>query len=239
MAFWSGETLKEKLPELIAPFEAKSIDCAAYTLHVGSEVYISPDRKVSDPTRHSKKRLAPGEAFTIPPGQFGFLTTAEHVTIPDNALAFISIKARLKFGGLVNISGFHVDPGYQGELLFSVLNAGPKPLHLQQGQPLFLIWYADLDQTTAEKKKEGSGFKGIDPTLINGISGEILSLQSLSDTQRDIEQRLTRQLQEQATTISNLKLLVGVFLTAAMSLVVGLGGWWLRALLEGNLPPVP
>lgn len=239
MAFWSGETLKEKLPELIVPFEAQSIDCAAYTLHVGNEIYISPDRRVSDPTRHSKKRLAPGEAFTIPPGQFGFLTTAEHVTIPDNALAFISIKARLKFGGLVNISGFHVDPGYAGELLFSVLNAGPKPLHLQQGQPLFLIWYADLDRATAEKKKEGSGFKGIDPALINGISGEILSLQSLSDTQRDLEQRLTRQLQEQSTTISNLKILVGVFLTAAMSLIVGLVGWWLRALLEGTPPPTP
>lgn len=238
MAFWSGETLREKLPELIAPFEAHSIDCAAYTLHVGSEIYISPDRKISDPTRHSKKKLAPGEAFTIPPGQFGFLTTAECVTIPSNALAFISIKARLKFGGLINISGFHVDPGYRGELLFSVLNAGPKPLHLQQGQPLFLIWYADLDRTTAEKKK-GLGFKGIDPALINGISGEILSLQSLSDAQRDLDQRLTRQLQEQAMTISNLKLLVQLFLGAALTLILGLAGWWLRALLEGSPPPAP
>lgn len=239
MPFWSGETLKDKLPDLVEPFDPEAIDCAAYTLHVGTEIYVSPDRKVSDPTRHSKKRLAPGEAFTIPPGQFGFLTTAEQVTVPDSALAFISIKARLKFGGLINISGFHVDPGYRGELLFSVLNAGPKPLHLQQGQPLFLIWYADLDRTTVEKKKAGSGFKGIDPALINGISGEILSLQSLSDTQRDLEQRLTRQLQEQATTISNLKLLVRIFLTVATSLIVGIAGWWLRALLEGTPPPAP
>lgn len=235
MAFWSGETLKGKLPHLVQPFDESAIDCAAYTLHVGSEIYVSPDRKVSDPTRHAKKRLAAGEAFTIPAGQFGFLTTAEQIAVPDNALAFISIKARLKFGGLINISGFHVDPGYRGELLFSVMNAGPKPVHLQQGQPLFLIWYADLDQTT-EEKKHGAGFKGIDPVLINGISGEILSLQSLSDEHRDLEQRLTKQIQDQSATISNLKLLVRLFLGASITLILSLVGWWLPALL-GSTPP--
>lgn len=235
MAFWSGETLKGKLPHLVQPFDESAIDCAAYTLHVGSEIYVSPDRKVSDPTRHAKKRLAAGEAFTIPAGQFGFLTTAEQIAVPDNALAFISIKARLKFGGLINISGFHVDPGYRGELLFSVMNAGPKPVHLQQGQPLFLIWYADLDQTTDEKK-HGAGFKGIDPVLINGISGEILSLQSLSDEHRDLEQRLTKQIQDQSATISNLKLLVRIFLGASITLILTLVGWWLPAVL-GSTPP--
>lgn len=231
MAFWSGETLRRRLPDLVEPFDVSAIDCAAYTLHVGSEVYISPDRKITDPNRHSKKRLAAGEAFTIPPGQFGFLATAERISVPDNALAFISIKARLKFGGLINISGFHVDPGYSGELLFSVLNAGPKPLHLQQGQPLFLIWYADLDQTT-DLKKRGTGFTGIDTGLINNISGEILSLQSLSDEQRALEKRMTQELQEQTSAISNLRLLVQIFLGVATTLAVGLVGWGLRAWLS-------
>lgn len=43
MAFWSGETLEERLPTLVSPFDADSIDCAAYTLHVGHEYYVSPD----------------------------------------------------------------------------------------------------------------------------------------------------------------------------------------------------
>ncbi|MFP7675669.1 dCTP deaminase domain-containing protein [Marivita sp. S0852] len=224
MAFWSGEKLGDKLPNLIEPFDTDAIDCAAYTLHIGDEVYISPDREIASPSRHSKKKLQDGEAFAIPPGQFGFLTTKEVVTVPDNALAFISIKARQKFSGLVNISGFHVDPGYKGELIFSVLNAGPRPLHLTHGQPLFLIWYADLDRETALKKKPGDGLQGIDPKLINGISGEILSLQSLSEKQRALESDLNQKLQKQQTQVSIFRALVMILITLA----VGLVGWELR-----------
>lgn len=191
MSFWRGETLTKKLPSLIKPFDPKAIDCAAYTLHVGNEIYISPDRKVKNPDRHTRQTLTKGEGFAIPPGQFAFLLTEETVMVPNDALAFISIKGRIKFKGLINISGFHVDPGYSGKLLFSVLNAGPRPLHLRHGQELFLIWYADLDGPTGQKKQD-RGFDGIDPELINGISGEILSLQSLSDEQRTLERQILR-----------------------------------------------
>ena len=179
MAFWSGETLEQRLPTLVEPFDVKNVDCAAYTLHVGDEYYVSPDRKIPSPLRCSVKRLKHERAFTIPPGQFAFLVTEESVRVPDDAIAFISIKARLKFNGLIDISGFHVDPGYHGRLLFSVLNAGPRPIHLRHNQPVFLIWYADLDRVTKRKKKN-RGFEQIEPSIVNGISGEILSLQSLS-----------------------------------------------------------
>ena len=217
MSFWRGETLSKKLPSLIEPFDQESVDCAAYTLHVGTEIYISPDGTITNSGRHTAQTLAKGESFAIPPGQFAFLLTEETVAVPDDALAFISIKGRVKFNGLINISGFHVDPGYSGQLLFSVLNAGPKPLHLRQGQKLFLIWYADLDGRT-EQKKKGLGFDGIDPTLINGISGEILSLQSLSDKQRILENKLTQQ-----KIRVNILLFIGIALL--IQLVIALAKW--------------
>jgi hypothetical protein len=40
-------------------------------------------------------------------------------------MAFISMRTAFKFKGLVNISGFHVDPGYKGKLIFAVFNASP------------------------------------------------------------------------------------------------------------------
>ena len=110
---------------------------------------------------------ATGEAFTIPPGQFAFLLTEEVVSVPADALAFISIRAKTKFRGLVDVSGFHVDPGYCGQLTFAVFNAGPVPIHLKRGQPIFLIWYASLDCETVFKK-DGAVQKGIDPRAGDG-----------------------------------------------------------------------
>ena len=209
MAFWSGETLAKRLPSLVEPFDPSAIDCAAYTLHVGREVYVSPDGSIVSPDRHTREMVEEGGSLAIPPGQFAFLVSEENVVVPDNAIAFISIKARVKFRGLINISGFHVDPGYRGRLLFSVLNAGPRPLHIRQGQELFLIWYADLDGST-QMRKSGAGFDRIEAELINGISGKILSLQSLSERQRDLEAKIGEQ-----------RSLVKTFLSIAIPVLVG------------------
>ena len=164
--------------------------------------------------------LAPGDSFTIPPGQFAFLVTEERIRVPDDALALISIKAKLKFNGLVNISGFHVDPGYDGHLLFSVFNAGPRPLHLERGQPLFLIWYASLDGVTAMKKEE-AGFAGIRPEMLTGISGEIQSLQRLSEEYRELEKRFDTKLGLIQSKTESLSTLVNVFVGLAAAVIVG------------------
>jgi len=187
--FWSGETLSERLETLIDPFLPERVDCAAYTLAVGPEVYVSPSDQSADPSTVTVRRLDAGEAFTIPPGQFAFLLTEEIVSVPSDALAFISIRARTKFQGLVNVSGFHVDPGYRGQLTFAVFNAGPVPIHLKRGKPIFLIWYASLDRET-EFKKDGTVHEGINPELVTGVAGELQSFASLSKKVSDVDKAL-------------------------------------------------
>ncbi len=187
--FWSGETLKERLPHLIEPFEQSRVDCAAYTLSVGPEVYVSPSSQETDPMAVTVCQLARIKAFTIPPGQLAFLLTEETVTIPDDALAFISIRAKIKFRGLVNVSGFHVDPGYSGQLTFAVFNAGPIPIHLKRGQELFLIWYAGLDRKTNLKKKDTAP-EGLNTEIITGVAGKLQSFSSLSTKITDVDKAL-------------------------------------------------
>src|ERR1700676_2481351 len=63
MAFWSGETLLEKLPGLITPFNPDNIDCASYTLTIGREIYVSPTEETPDPKSTTKQLLGSGEAF--------------------------------------------------------------------------------------------------------------------------------------------------------------------------------
>lgn len=183
--FWSGETLSERLKTLIDPFVGARVDSAAYTLAIGPEVYVSPNEQTADPTTVTIRKLCDGEAFTIPPGQFAFMLTEEVVSVPADALAFISIRAKTKFRGLVNVSGFHVDPGYCGQLTFAVFNAGPLPIHLKRGQPIFLIWYASLDCETAFKK-DGTIHRGIDPELVTAVAGELQSFGSLSKKIADV-----------------------------------------------------
>ena len=187
--FWSGETLNERLKTLIDPFSPGRVDCAGYTLSIGPEVYVSPNDQTADPTTVTIRKLSVGEAFTIPPGQFAFVLTEEVVSVPADALAFISIRAKTKFRGLVNVSGFHVDPGYRGQLTFSVFNAGPVPVHLKRGQPIFLIWYASLDCETTFKKN-GTIHKGIDPEIVTAVAGELQSFAGLSKKINDVDKAL-------------------------------------------------
>ena len=81
--FWSGETLGERLKTLIEPFVPGRVDCAAYTLSIGPEIYVSPNDQTADPTTVTVRKLGDGEAFTIPPGQFAFLLTEEIVSVPS------------------------------------------------------------------------------------------------------------------------------------------------------------
>jgi dCTP deaminase len=216
MTFWSGETLADRLPSLITPFDAAQIDCAAYRLRVGPEAYVSPTGESNDAATKTKVSLDLGEAFTVPPGQFAFLLTEERVKVPNNALAFISVRATVKFRGLVNVSGFHVDPGYNGRLVFSVFNAGPGSVHLARGDDCFLIWYADLDRETA-LAKSGPGFHDIPTKLINPIAGEIQSFAGLLAKIKATEKRMDTISHEQ-----NLVRVIGLIIVAALV------GWFIR-----------
>lgn len=236
--FWSGETLRERLDLLIDPFEPERVDCASYTLSVGPEVYVSPNSQAVDPTTVTVHKLAMGDAFTIPPGQFGFLLTEEIVAVPGNALAFISIRAKIKFRGLVNISGFHVDPGYRGQLTFGVFNAGPVPIHLKRGQPIFLIWYASLDRETAFKK-DGSVHKGIDTELITGVAGELFSFTSLSTKIKEVDEALGDRIHVIEKEHSALRVMGTILMTLVIGVVISAGGYWLTKVFASAEQPPP
>lgn len=182
MAFWSGATLETRLPGLIAPYAASSVDCNAYTLHMGQQYYLSVDGG-----GHPRiETLNEGRSLSIPPGQFAFLLTEEVVEVPTSAIAFISMKTDMKFRGLVNVSGFHVDPGFKGPLKFAVFNAGSSPIVIKRGDDCFLIWYAELDNPNdashAKKPSDNEKYKrGITGRDVRGISGAVPSLSVLAE----------------------------------------------------------
>src|SRR5713226_7009307 len=146
MAFWSSETLLRRLPaeEIVSDFKRARVKYGAYEMALGVEVFVTSTQ------RSTKQTLREGMQISIPSGQFGLLLTQETVSIPPDTIAFISIKSRIKFRGLVNVSGFHVDPGFKGPLKFSVYNAGSLDVVLSRNQPAFLIWFSDFDRETKD-----------------------------------------------------------------------------------------
>lgn len=203
MAFWSSQRLGENLSSILDKPDPCVIDCNAITLKIGGEIYITPDSEHAAPNSHTKQILSQGQPFAIPPGQFAFLLTEERITIPPNAMGFISFKARYKLKGLVNVSGFHVDPGWSGPLIFAVFNAGPTSVHLQQGLPLFLLWLADLDAPSTKKKTEAAP-AGISLDVINSISGKVDSVYALEKRIQDDLNRLTKKDEELSTRVHEL-----------------------------------
>lgn len=216
MSFWSGETLRAKLPDLISPFSSSRIDCSSYTLAVGDEIYVSPSN-AKERRKAKIEKLKPGEDRVIPPGQFAFLITAETIKVPRDAMALISIKAKIKWRGLVNVSGFHADPGYEGRLIFAVFNAGPSTIHLKCGDECFLVWFASLDRETSELRAT-PGYTSIPTELVSGISGDWKSLYNFEERMATIEQR-------QTTIYAVLGFLI--------ALAISLGGIGIKAALDG------
>jgi dCTP deaminase len=198
MPFWSSQTLEARLKELVDPPNEDLVDCNAVTLRVGREIYITPGFEQPNPNSHTKQLLSAGAPFAIPPGQFAFLLTEEVVTIPPEAMGFISMKATYKLKGLVNVSGFHVDPGWSGPLIFAVFNAGPASVHLEQGLPLFLLWIADLDARSDKYRLKG-GPAGIPPLTINNITGVVDSVYALEKRLRED----LKKLDDKDTELSN------------------------------------
>lgn len=181
--FWSGDKLNEELKNIVKNEDGSTnnikVDCAAVSLTVGDEVYITPsDPDNSKDTGVKKKLTEEKSQFVIPKGQFAFLLTNEIISVPDNALALISFKATYKFKGLINVSGFHVDPGWSGRLTFSVYNAGPLDITLEKGDAFALIWFADLDRTSSDKYKKKPTTplpKTLNSNLISNMTGEVFS----------------------------------------------------------------
>ena len=220
--FWGATRLRQKLSaeQLITPYCTNRIDGAAYRLAIGDEIYVSPTADATDASTTSIIRLKKREGFAIPPGQLAFLLTNEVVKVGLREIAFISIRAKTKYRGLINVSGFHVDPGFKGRLNFAVFNAGPVAVHLRQGQEIFLIWYADLSDCA--KPRDSAGPYHMQSEWISGIGGKLHSLASLASSVTGVEQRLERRLDAVTRELAVFRIVAAVAATALVSIGVKL-----------------
>jgi len=185
------------------PSQAKS---ASYDLRLGDEVYITGQ---DYPQRLSEEK----PFFSVPRGQFALLMTKEYLTVPPNYLALISIRFDKKAQGLINVSGFHIDPGFRGKILFSVFNAGPTDVVLKYDEPTFMVFFYKLEKDVlrpydGDKKEQ----EHLPVKLVTSLKG---TSASLSDVDRRVGQLETTNKVLWAVLIALIGAVVAVFLRFA------------------------
>ncbi len=226
MAFWSGQTVKRRIEQegLVSPFDPKNIDCAAYTLHVGYEAFVTRDK--SDQAKQiGRGGNAPGHiivrddgSLAIPPGQFAFLIAKEVVKVPSDAIGFISIKTRKKFQGLVNVSGFHVDPGWKGRLIFAVFNAGSVIITIRPDEPLFLLFFSSLDMESEEpyRYRGDSGYTRIPSSLMEAMSAPVPTIYKLNEDVKEAREKAGQAYDRALIALT----VAGLVLAASIGLII-------------------
>ena len=182
MSFWGRHDwlLNGRSCEIIDTFNESNVDEAGYRLSIGREAYLA----ASDGSKVTV--LEDDETFFIAAGQFAFILTEESVQIPLNMIGFISVRAGIKFHGLVNVSGFHVDPGYSGNLVFAVFNSGPTRINLRRGQEIFSLWISELKTPNKETDRPRKGHGSLHPDLLNKIDGNHLTAYQVSDNIEEV-----------------------------------------------------
>lgn len=209
MAFWGRDrwlAQGQKATPPVFPWEETKIEAAGYRLSVGREYFINGDGS------STVKKLDLEQAFVIDPGQFAFILTKEKVNISGSMIGFISIRASIKFRGLVNVSGFQVNPGFTGNLIFAVFNAGPRHITLRESDEIFSLWIADLDADVEELLEDKGNIPNkldkIPSDTINNIAGQALTAYQVSKKVEEVEKSYGERLTTVEKAQGDLKVLL-------------------------------
>lgn len=155
----------------------------AVDLALGEEIFISSEKEI--------RRLEASESIAIDPGDFAVLSTDEIIDMPSNITALISLRFKYKLRGLINVSGFHIDPNYCGRVIFAMYNAGPSPVYLRRGDEPFMITFANISDPIKGNRHGGTDAEmmGIEPDLLSGLQGRTASLENLDDRVNELQNR--------------------------------------------------
>lgn len=204
MPFLARDKLKERATAGLfedGDFDLGSLQQCSYDLRLGEEVYLLG--------RNAPERLSDRRPYlSLAPGQFALLTSYERLNMPADLLGFITIRATYKMQGLVNISGFHVDPTFRGRLVFSVQNAGATDIKLRYRERMFAFFADNIEGNIGEPRTRRQD--GIALEHVQALGGSSISLM-----------RLQKELQQlKVLTLAYAPLAIGAF----VALLVALAG---------------
>jgi dCTP deaminase len=177
MSFLGSKRIREEAYQIFAPdytkYDKDAVQHCSYDLRLGAETYIAGQR--------APKTLRDSDPYiSIQPGQFAILTAYEDLSLPRNIMGFITLKNTFKMQGLINVSGFHVDPTFKEKLVFAVQNIGLTDIQLKYKRPTFTIFFANVEENDHIPREKKEGVRtGITLSDVQTLGGRTVTLSKL------------------------------------------------------------
>lgn len=147
----------------------------------------------------------------IETAEFVEVTTLEKLTLPLTICGRIGLRSYYSRKGLVLFSGPQIDPGFDGCLIISLFNTGPREIILKYGDPFCTVEFNRLDKP-AEKGYSGpyqhqDDFPSDNIEFITGAMG--ITLYEVVETMKDLR-----------SDIRWIKVLLGFILAALIAGII-------------------
>lgn len=102
-----------------------------------------------------ERRVAGDHGFVILPGSFVLGTTVERVKIPANLSATVEGRSSIgRLGIAVHVTAGFIDPGFEGQITFEIVNFNPNPVRLWPGMRVAQLVFSTM-QNPARKPYAG------------------------------------------------------------------------------------
>jgi dCTP deaminase len=152
MTVLSDTQIKKYVKEekLIEPFDETLLGPATYDLRVGRRVLRSLKKEGESPLLNLEQE----RVLQIGTGEFVEIMTMEKVRLSKKLCGRMGIRSYFTRKGLVSFVGPQVDPGFEGSLVISLFNTGPRPIVVKYGEPFCTIEFHELS-TPCEKPYSG------------------------------------------------------------------------------------
>jgi hypothetical protein len=85
-------------------------------------------------------------AYDIKSGQMVSVISLEKIELPLDLCGSFGIRSSFARLGINSFGGIQLDPGFRGHLIMNLLNVGPEPVTVHQGDIIFTIIFQRLDE---------------------------------------------------------------------------------------------
>ncbi len=140
---------EKKLIENLSERELTNPEGAGFDLRIGKVFHITSPTFLGITHRESSSTTLVAEigkdtSYTLQPGEYVLAQTIEAVNMPTDLIGFLLLRSILFRGGIM-LAATKIDPGYHGQLVVGLKNAGPQPFTIELGARFVHIQFSPID----------------------------------------------------------------------------------------------